>query len=207
MRHRISGKRLGRTTSHRRALRRNMAASLIQHGAIRTTEAKAKELRPFIEKIISIARKGTLHARRQVIRLLQDRRMFAYDESQKGYAPEDLTVVQKLFNEVAPRYLDRPGGYTRIIRLGDRRIGDGGVQVLLQLVEETTRSGGEAQETSSWRKRRAAKRHKAVSAVDTATTEATTEETSADETPTGETDATEPVEPADEQDEEKKDTE
>ncbi|MCD4825418.1 MAG: 50S ribosomal protein L17 [Phycisphaerae bacterium] len=160
MRHRVAGKQLSRTTSHRKALRRNMAASLFQYGAIRTTEAKAKELRPFVEKLITIARQGTLHARRQVIKLLQDREMFSFDETKKNYEPEDKTVVQKLFDEIAPRYVDRPGGYTRIIRLADRRIGDAGVQVMLQLIEETA----EADEgnVSGRRKKRAAKRRAAA---------------------------------------------
>ena len=133
MRHRVSGKQLNRTPSHRKAMRRNMAASLFQHGAIRTTEAKAKELRRFVERLITIARQGTLHARRRVIRLLQDRNM-TNDEGEL----EDQAVVQKLFDEIAPRYVDRPGGYTRIIRIAERRIGDASVQVILQLVDETS---------------------------------------------------------------------
>ena len=136
MRHRISGKQLSRTTSHRKALRRNLAASLIQHGAIRTTEAKAKELRPFVERLITVARQGTLHARRRVISMLQDRDMVD-DEGNLL----DKTVVGKLIDEVAPKYVSRNGGYTRIIRLSDRRIGDGGVQVLLQLVEAPASEG------------------------------------------------------------------
>ena len=151
---------MSRTTSHRKALRRNMASSLIQYGAIRTTEAKAKELRPFVEKLITIAREGTLHARRRVIQLLQDREIFSYDETEKDFVPDDKTVVQKLFEEVAPRYVDRPGGYTRIIRLAEKRIGDGGVQVMLQLIDESSehveeRPGGR-------RKKRAVKRHAAM---------------------------------------------
>jgi len=156
MRHRVSGKRLSRTASHRRALRRNMAASLFQHGAIRTTEAKAKELRRFVERLITTARKGTLHARRQVIALLQDRRM-ADDDGEI----DSRTVVEKLFSEIAPTYQDRPGGYTRIIRLSDRRIGDAGVQVILQLVEESAAKADQA-EGLSRRKRRAAKRRQAA---------------------------------------------
>jgi len=112
-----------------------MAASLIQHGAIRTTATKAKELRGFVERLITIARRNTLHARRQVIAALQDRYM-TDDEGEFL----DQTVVQKLFSEVAPKYASRPGGYTRIIHLSDRRIGDAGRQVLLQLVEETVLS-------------------------------------------------------------------
>jgi large subunit ribosomal protein L17 len=108
-----------------------MAASLFQHGAIRTTPPKAKELRRFAERLITIAREGTLHARRRVIALLRDRAMTDNDGEFL-----DKTVVQKLFDEIAPKYVDRPGGYTRIIRLAERRIGDAGEQVLLQLVEE-----------------------------------------------------------------------
>lgn len=157
MRHRASGKHLGRTPSHRRALRRNLAASLFQHGAIRTTEAKAKDLRRFVERLITIARQDTLHARRRVIALLQDRAI-ANDEGE----PEDQTVVQKLFDEIAPRYVDRPGGYTRIIRLSDRRIGDAGVQVVLQLIEESAGEGAAEPAGESRRKRRAAKRREAA---------------------------------------------
>ena len=163
MRQRVAGKQLSRTTSHRKALRRNMAASLFQHGAIRTTEAKAKELRPFVERLITIARQGTLHARRRVIQLMQDRKIYSYDESEKDFVPDDKTVVQKLFEEVAPRYVDRPGGYTRIIRLSDRRIGDAGVQVLLQLVDDSEETSGG--KTSGRREKQAGKRHAAVESV------------------------------------------
>lgn len=134
-----------------------MAASLIQHGAIRTTEAKAKELRRFVEKLITTARQGTLHARRRVIKILGDRRI-ANDEGEI----EDQTIVQKLFDEVAPRYVDRPGGYTRIIRLSDRRIGDAGKQVLLQLIEEAPAKGADEPTAASRRKKRALKRHAAA---------------------------------------------
>ncbi len=135
MRHRIAGKQLSRSTSHRKAMRRNLAASLIEHGAIRTTPAKAKELRPFIEKLITTACEGTLHARRRVIALLGDRAIASKEN------PGELTgqsVITRLFDEVAPQYADRPGGYTRIIRLPERRIGDAGRQVLMQLVGETS---------------------------------------------------------------------
>ena len=134
MRHRIAGKQLSRTTAHRKAMRRNLAASLIEHGAVRTTPAKAKEVRPFVERLITIARDGTLHARRRVIAMLGDRAM---TDAESGEIVEQ-TVIAKLFNEVAPQYADRPGGYTRIIHLPERRIGDAGEQVLLQLVEQAT---------------------------------------------------------------------
>ncbi|MCE5327853.1 MAG: 50S ribosomal protein L17 [Planctomycetaceae bacterium] len=133
MRHRVSGRQLSRNSAHRKALRRNMAASLLQHETIRTTEQKAKELRRFVEKLITTAKKGTLHARRLIIAELgHDRAMFNVEEEM-----EDKTVVQKLFDELAPRYAQRPGGYTRIIRISDHRIGDNGTQVILQLVETT----------------------------------------------------------------------
>ena len=134
-----------------------MAASLIQHGAIRTTEAKAKELRRFAEKLVTLARKGTLHARRQAIaRLGGDRALFD-DEGERL----DQSLVEKLFGEIGPRYADRPGGYTRIIRLAERRIGDAGVQVLLQLVEEASAQPSEGA-ADSGRRRRAAKRRQAA---------------------------------------------
>jgi large subunit ribosomal protein L17 len=178
MRHRVAGRALSRTSSHRRALRRNQAASLFQHGAIRTTEAKAKELRRFAEKLITIAKKGTLHARRRVISLLQDREMVFVKAG--GQNPsEDIeytgqTVVQKLFTEIAPKYANRPGGYTRIIRLADRRIGDAGQQVLLQLVEESIEEHETA--VAGKRKARAAKRHDAIEAAVPTAKEAPAEE-------------------------------
>ncbi len=160
MRHRVDGKKLNRTTSHRRAMWRNMASSLIQHGAIRTTEAKAKQVRRIVEKLITTAKEGTLHARRRVIADLMDVEMFNDD----GESLEQ-TVVQKLFSEIAPRYADRPGGYTRIIHLAERRIGDAGRQVILQLVEESAAESAPASSGSSRRKARAAKRYDAVEAV------------------------------------------
>lgn len=136
-----------------------MAQSLFQHGAIRTTEPKAKELRKFVERLITIAKKGTLFARRRVIAEMQDR-MMADDEG----TLDDKTVVQKLFDEVAPRYANRAGGYTRIIHLADRRIGDAGSQVLLQLVEETPAEAAAGPATSSRRKLRGDKRRKMAAA-------------------------------------------
>lgn len=171
-----------------------MAKSLIQHGAIRTTEAKAKELRPFVEHLITIARRGTLAARRRVIAELQDREM-TDDEGEFL----DKTVIQKLFDEVAPRYADRPGGYTRIIRLSERRIGDAGRQVVLQLVEEAAAEGGETPTAPSRRRRRARKRIQAAEGIaDQAPADAETEQEGAEEAaetePAGEADE----EPSDE---------
>ncbi|MFW6065461.1 MAG: 50S ribosomal protein L17 [Planctomycetota bacterium] len=158
MRHQMAKKHLGRTPSHRLAMRRNMARSLFTHGAVRTTEPKAKDLRRFVERLVTIARKGTLHARRRVLRELGDREIV----DEEG-VPTGQTVIQKLFADIAPQYADRPGGYTRIIRLQERRIGDGGQSVMLQLVGETV--SGEGGGAGS-RKRRAAKRHAAAAAAE-----------------------------------------
>ncbi len=135
MRHRRRGRQLSRDTEHRLAMRRNMAQSLFEHGSIRTTLPKALEVQPFVEKLITQARKGTLHARRLVVAELRDRRLTDSEQefilSDKG---RETTVVQKLFSEVAPRYEGRPGGYTRIIKTSNYRLGDGGDIVVLQLV-------------------------------------------------------------------------
>ncbi len=131
MRHRVAGRELSRTSKHRLAMRRNLAASLIQHETISTTIEKAKEVKPFAERLITLARKGTLSARRQAIALLGNRDIVDYQE---GEAVKKGTVIGRLFSEIGPRYLDRPGGYTRIIHLSLRRLGDNGQLVLLQLV-------------------------------------------------------------------------
>jgi len=131
MRHRVAGRRLSRTKEHRLAMRRNLVASLIQHETISTTIEKAKEVKPFAEKLITLAKKGTLSARRQAIALLGNRDIIDYED---GGAVRKGTIIGKLFSELGPRYLDRPGGYTRIIRLSLRRLGDNGQLVLLQLI-------------------------------------------------------------------------
>jgi large subunit ribosomal protein L17 len=131
MRHRVAGKELSRTSEHRIALRRNLAVALFEHETISTTIIKAKEVKGFAEKLITLAKKGTLAARRQAISVLGDRDIFKDEEGQqvrKG------TIIGKLFSEIGPRYLDRKGGYTRIIHLAKRRLGDNGELVLLQLV-------------------------------------------------------------------------
>ncbi len=133
MRHRVAGRHLSRTSEHRLALRRNLAASLFQHETISTTMEKAKEVRPFVEKLITLAKKGNLHARRRAIALLGNRDIVSEED---GKAVRKGTVIAKLFSELGPRYLDRPGGYTRIIRLAQRRLGDNGKLVLLQLLGE-----------------------------------------------------------------------
>ena len=103
MRHRKSGRKLGRKTGHRRAVMSNLASRLIEHKRIKTTEAKAKELRVFIEPLVTFARRGDLHARWQVLRKIPHK-----------------DIVSILFNDIGPVYTDRDGGYTRIIKLGFR---------------------------------------------------------------------------------------
>ena len=131
MRHRVAGRKLGRTKEHRLAMRRNLVASLIQHETISTTIEKAKEIKPFAEKLITLAKKGTLAARRRAISMLGNRDIVNEED---GKIVKTGTVIGKLFSELGPRYLDRAGGYTRIIRLSMRRLGDNGQLVLLQLV-------------------------------------------------------------------------
>jgi large subunit ribosomal protein L17 len=116
MRHHIAGRRLSRPTDHRLALYRNLVTDLLRYERIRTTEAKAKEIRGMAEKIISQGKKGTLHNRRQALR-------FVYDG----------TVVKKVFDDLAQRYADRPGGYTRIVKIGPRG-GDAAPMALIELV-------------------------------------------------------------------------
>ncbi len=113
MRHRVAHRKLGRVTEHRIAMLRNQAIDLIKHERIRTTVARAKELRPFVERIITVA-KRSLDAEPGSARAVNARRLVAVDIA-------DRVVVQKLFGTIAPRYVDRPGGYTRILRLGHRR--------------------------------------------------------------------------------------
>jgi len=118
MRHRAKARQLSRTASHRKALLANLATSLFRHDRIVTTEAKAKELRPYAERLITLARRGDLHARRQVEARLRDRE-----------------AAQKLFKELGPRFAARPGGYTRIIKLG-HRAGDGAEVARIELLSE-----------------------------------------------------------------------
>jgi large subunit ribosomal protein L17 len=119
VRHHRSGKKLGRDSAHRKALYSNLAGALIEHGRIRTTKAKAKAVKPIAEQMITLGRRGDIHARRQAI---------AYLRSQD--------VVHKLFSEVGPRFADRPGGYSRIVKLGPRQ-GDAAEMVYLELVDHT----------------------------------------------------------------------
>src|ERR1700733_117720 len=121
--HMIRGRQLSRDTEHRKALRRNLVQSLFEHGSIRTTPAKAKEVKGLAEKLVTLAKTNTVNNRRRAIAILQDRRLV--DENQDFIVEGSKTVIQKLFNEIAPSMSDRQGGYTRIIKLSDFRIGDG----------------------------------------------------------------------------------
>ncbi|MFG0286465.1 MAG: 50S ribosomal protein L17 [Phycisphaerales bacterium JB039] len=179
MRHRKAGYRLNRTPAHRTAMLRNMAASLFEHGQITTTIPKAKALQPMVEKIITKAKRGDLHARRQVIATLgADRRAFDWLHIAKGATDEEKTrvgdlreraeayfdvpasdevernrygelrkapkLVKHIFENVAPRFADREGGYTRIVKLGYNRIGDSAELCVIQFVgaEEGPEIGG-----------------------------------------------------------------
>lgn len=133
MRHRVAGRHLSRTSSHRLALRRNLVSSLFEHETISTTVEKAKEVKSFAEKLITLGKKGDLAARRRAISLLNNRAIY---KEENGEMVKSGTVIGKLFSEIAPRYLDREGGYTRIIHLSKRRLGDNGKLVLLQLLGE-----------------------------------------------------------------------
>jgi large subunit ribosomal protein L17 len=134
MRHLKAGRKLGRNASHRLALMRNLTRALIQHERIITTVEKAKQLRPFVEKIITLAKKNTLHARRLVLaRLGPLAKATFYDDKGK---PTDDWVLKKLFKEIGPRFATRPGGYTRIIKRHERRLGDAGRTAFIELLKE-----------------------------------------------------------------------
>src|SRR5438445_734329 len=135
MRHRKAGRKLGRSASHRLALKRNLARALFEHERIITTVAKAKEVRPFVEKLITLAKKGTLHARRLVAARLgpmADAEVKPGDEDDADHRP----VLVKLFAEIGPRFADRPGGYTRILKRHERRLGDAGHTAFIELLKE-----------------------------------------------------------------------
>ncbi|MFP4144525.1 MAG: 50S ribosomal protein L17 [Phycisphaeraceae bacterium] len=149
MRHRMAGRKLGRKTQHRKAMWRNMAVSLFTHGQITTTLPKAKSVQPFVEKIITAARPGNLAARRRVQRMLgQDFIMVRHEDDEnvernkygevatEGGRKLAPRIVKHIVDEIAPRYADRDGGYTRIIKLAKHRIGDGADLCVLQLVGE-----------------------------------------------------------------------
>jgi len=161
MRHRVAGRELSRTSAHRVALRRNLAQSLIEHETISTTIQKAKEVKPFVERLITLARKGSLQYRRRAISLLGNRKIVAVED---GEPVEKGTVIGKLFSELGPRYLDRQGGYTRIIRLPLRRLGDKGELVLLQLLGKDEPLKKEKKKPAKKRSRRKSKAAAAAAA-------------------------------------------
>jgi large subunit ribosomal protein L17 len=134
MRHRKAGRKLGRNATHRLALYRNLTMALIRHERIITTLEKAKAVRPFVEKLITLAKKGTLHARRLVIARLGPPAKAALKPDDKDN-PDYRPVIAKLFGEIGPRFKERPGGYTRIIKRHERRLGDGGRTAYLELLK------------------------------------------------------------------------
>jgi large subunit ribosomal protein L17 len=146
VRHARSGKKLGRDSAHRKALYANLAGALIEHGRIKTTVTKAKAVKPLAEQMITLGRRGDLHARRQATAILRSR-----------------DVVHKLFAEVAPLFKDRPGGYTRIVKLGPRA-GDAAEMAYLELVDEEF----VAKEREARTPERAAEEEPVASVADTA---------------------------------------
>jgi large subunit ribosomal protein L17 len=117
VRHRKSGRKLGRDSAHRKALYSNLTGALIEHGRIKTTEAKAKEVRPIVEEMITLGKRGDVAAQRHAVAFLRSK-----------------AVAHRLFADVAPRFADRPGGYTRIVKIGPRQ-GDAALMVYLELVD------------------------------------------------------------------------
>lgn len=195
MRHRKSGRGLTRTSSHNRAMRRNLAQSLFEHGQITTTLVKAKEVRRFVERVITAARPGTLTARQRVIAMLTDRAVIPADQQEAyesmstahrervlrartgrmhrgGAVPAAYnkkripfvatSVVHKLMTEIAPQFKDRPGGYTRIIRLARRRIGDAGERAVLQLVGQEEAPRGNVKLSPGSRRQKTDRRIRAL---------------------------------------------
>jgi large subunit ribosomal protein L17 len=139
MRHLKAGRKLNRSASHRTALFRNLVTSLLDHEQVRTTDAKAKEIRRFAERMITLGKRGTLHARRQALAFIRSE-----------------TVVKKLFDEVAPRFETRPGGYTRVVKLGVRQ-GDAAPMSVIELVDRGDAARSEADKK---RERRARSRQR-----------------------------------------------
>jgi len=161
MRHRKKGSSLNRSQSHRRWMLSNMITSLFQHERVQTTVAKAKEARPLAEKLITFAKRGDLHARRQVLRVVRDK-----------------DVVEKLFSTLGERFRNRPGGYTRILRLGNR-LGDNATMVVFELIQEETRK-------TSGRRRRGKKKKEDEAGQTPATPVTAKDGSEASETPAAE---------------------
>jgi large subunit ribosomal protein L17 len=135
MRHLKSGRKLNRSASHRHAMFRNMVTSLLLHEHLQTTDAKAKELRRWTDRMITLGKRGTLHARRQALAFVRSR-----------------PVVAKLFDDIAPRFRERPGGYTRITKLGSR-LGDAAPLSLIELTQRGDRARTEAEKKRERRRR------------------------------------------------------
>jgi large subunit ribosomal protein L17 len=144
MRHLKAGRKLNRSSAHRHALLRNLVTSLIQHEHLQTTDAKAKEMRRWVDRMITLGKRNTLHARRQAAAFVRGR-----------------AIVKKLFDEIAPRFADRPGGYTRITKLGSRH-GDAAPMSLIELVERSDRARSEAEKKRERRRRTAQKKEEAA---------------------------------------------
>lgn len=144
MRHLKSGRKLNRTSEHRRAMFRNMVTSLFLHERVQTTDAKAKELRRWADRMVSLGKRGTLHARRQALAFVRSR-----------------LVVKKLFDEIGPRFRDRPGGYTRITKIGTRR-GDAAALSVIELTQRGDRVLTEAEKKRERRRRAAEKKQDAA---------------------------------------------
>src|SRR5512143_1923256 len=144
MRHLNAGRKLNRSSSHRRALLRNLVTSLLQHEHLQTTDAKAKEMRRWVDRMITLGKRNTVHARRQAAAFVRGR-----------------DIVKKLFDDIAPRFADRPGGYTRITKLGSRH-GDAAPVSLIELVERTDRARSEAEKKKERRRRAAQKKEEAA---------------------------------------------
>ncbi|GBD87171.1 50S ribosomal protein L17 [bacterium BMS3Abin03] len=137
MRHRVKGRKLGRTASHRKATLSALATSLLRHKRIKTTLAKAKETRGYVERLITKARKGDLHSQRQVMDVLKDKE-----------------IVKELFAEIVPKVGDRPGGYTRVVKLGTR-MGDGAEMAIIELVDYNDIATAKAEERKEEREKKA----------------------------------------------------
>jgi large subunit ribosomal protein L17 len=144
MRHLNAGRKLNRSSSHRKAMLRNLVTSLFQHEHLQTTDAKAKEMRRWVDRMITLGKRNTVHARRQAAAFVRGR-----------------TIVKKLFDDIAPRFATRPGGYTRITKLGNR-VGDAAPVSLIELVERTDRGRTEAEKKRERRRRTAQKKEEAA---------------------------------------------
>jgi len=164
MNHKIKQHKMGRSPSHRRATLRNMATALFTHGQITTTVPKAKALQPYVERLVHTAKKGTLHARRQIIQTIGDPIAVQHEDDDElvrnryGEIINGPRVVTKLVEEIAPEYTDREGGYTRIVKLATHRIGDGADLCVIQLVGGEEEQGPQVAGQHSRRREKANKR-------------------------------------------------